>query len=216
MVVREKFELELQELKDMLIELSACASDSIRGSFEALEKQDMELALEIIERDERADLLEEEINEFAIQLITRQQPVAIDLRRIIAAIKIASDIERMADFGVNIAKAAIRIGEKPFIMPLTLYKEMHDVTLEMMNLSIQAFKDDDVVLARKIVFMDEKVDILYGQCMKELLKLSHENIQQVTQLSLIARFLERTADHTTNIAENIYYLVRGRYLDLND
>lgn len=216
MIVREKFEQELTELKGKIIELTKLASDSVSRAFTALENQDLDLALEIIEDDTKADMLEEEINDYAILLIAKQQPVAIDLRRIIAAIKIASDIERMADFGVNIAKSTIRIGQQPFIDSLVHLKEMRDITLDMIQLSVQAFENEDIVLARKIAEMDDEVDRLYGESIKSLLKLSNENLQQVTQLSFVARYLERTADHTTNIAESIYYLVKGRHFDLNE
>jgi phosphate transport system protein len=216
MVVRERFEQELANLKVKIIELANLASESISRSFTALENQDLDMALEIIEDDTKADLLEEEINDYAILLIAKQQPVAIDLRRIIAAIKIASDIERMADFGVNIAKSAIRIGQQPFIYSLDHLKNMRDVTLEMIMLSIRAFEEEDIALARKIAEMDDEVDRLYGENFKSLFQLSPENFQQVTQLAFVARYLERTADHTTNIAESIYYLVKGRHFDLNE
>ncbi|PLS15229.1 phosphate transport system regulatory protein PhoU [Bacillus sp. M6-12] len=216
MVVREKFESELKQLKDMVIELGELAKQSLEESFSALENQDLEKALEVIEDDNKADLLENEINEQAILLIAKQQPVAIDLRRIIAAIKIASDIERMADFGVNVAKSTIRIGNQPFITPITHLKDMQIITLEMIELSLKAFETEDVLLARKIAEMDDKVDDLYGESIRDLLQLTSTNLQQVTQLSFIARYLERTADHATNIAESIYYLVRGRQLDLNE
>lgn len=212
MVVRERFEGDLQELREKIINLAKLAEQAISRSFQALENQDDELALQIIEDDTRADRLEEEINDFAILLIAKQAPVAIDLRRIIVAIKIASDIERMADFGVNIAKSTIRIGQQPFIIPLDSLREMKDITIQMIKLSIQAFEDEDSLLARKIVDMDDEVDNLYGEIIKSLLKLSGENLQQVTQLSFVARYLERTADHTTNIAEQIYFLVRGLHL----
>lgn len=217
MIVRENFELQLKELQGKVIELSNLASNAIHKSFTALENRDVEEALEVIDDDTKADLLEEEINDFAILLIAKQQPVAIDLRRIIAAIKIASDIERMADFGVNIAKSAIRIGDQPFILPLTPLKQMYDITLKMMALSVEAFEREDVTLAREIIEMDDEVDRYYGEMIRSLLRLSDEkNLQQVTQLSFIARYLERTADHTTNIAENIYFLVRGRYISRNE
>ncbi|PLT34701.1 phosphate signaling complex protein PhoU [Bacillus sp. V5-8f] len=216
MVVREKFEQELAELNRKIIELTHLAAESISRSFTALENQDLDLALEIIEDDTKADMLEEEINEYAILLIAKQQPVAIDLRRIIAAIKIASDIERMADFGVNIAKSTIRIGQEPLIESLSHLRQMKEITMEMIRLSIEAFEKDDIVMARKIAEMDDEVDSLYGESIKSLLQLSNENLQQVTQLSLVARYLERTADHTTNVAESIYYLVRGRHFDLNE
>jgi phosphate transport system protein len=94
---------------------------------------------------------------------------------------------------------------------------MHDITLKMIQLSIEAFEKEDVVLSREIIEMDDEVDRFYGEMIRSLLRLSDEkNLQQVTQLSLIARYLERTADHTTNIAENIYFLVRGRYISRNE
>lgn len=217
MIVRENFELQLKELQGKVMELSNLASNAIIKSFTALENRNVEEALEVIDDDTKADLLEEEINDFAILLIAKQQPVAIDLRRIIAAIKIASDIERMADFGVNIAKSAIRIGDQPFILPLTPLKQMYEITLKMMALSVEAFEREDVTLAREIIEMDDEVDRNYGEMIRSLLRLSDEkNLQQVTQLSFIARYLERTADHTTNIAENIYFLVRGRYISRNE
>ncbi|MGE6375371.1 phosphate signaling complex protein PhoU [Peribacillus muralis] len=217
MIVRENFELQLKELQEKVVDLANLASDAISKSFQALENRDVEAALEVIDDDTKADLLEEEINDFAILLIAKQQPVAIDLRRIIAAIKIASDIERMADFGVNISKSAIRIGDQPFILPLAPLQQMYDITLKMIELSIEAFEKEDVVLSREIIEMDEEVDRFYGEMIRSLLRLSDEkNLQQVTQLSFIARYLERTADHTTNIAENIYFLVRGRYIGRND
>ncbi|MFJ7637210.1 phosphate signaling complex protein PhoU [Peribacillus sp. NPDC097264] len=217
MIVRENFELQLKELQGKIVELAELASGAITKSFMALENRDFEEALGVIEDDTKADLLEEEINDFAILLIAKQQPVAIDLRRIIAAIKIASDMERMADFGVNIAKSAIRIGDQPFILPITSLKEMYDITLKMIELSIDAFEREDITLAREIIEMDDEVDRFYGDMIRSLLRLSDEkNLQQVTQLSFIARYLERTADHTTNIAENIYFLVRGRYISRRD
>ena len=123
----------------------------------------------------------------------------------------------MADFGVNIAKSAIRIGDQPFILPLTPLKQMYEITLKMMALSVEGFEREDVTLAREIIEMDDEVDRNYGEMIRSLLRLSDEkNLQQVTQLSFIARYLERTADHTTNIAENIYFLVRGRYISRNE
>ncbi|WP_026692890.1 phosphate signaling complex protein PhoU [Peribacillus kribbensis] len=216
MAVREKFEIELLELKNKLIKLGLQTSAALTASFGALEQQDFDLALEIIEEDVKINLLEEEINDFAILLIAKQQPVASDLRRIISAIKIAADLERMADFAVNIAKSTIRIGKEPFIKPLIHLKQMHGLTIEMIDLSIQAFDKEDIVLAKEVSEMDDEVDSLYGEAIKSLLERANENMAQVTQLTFIARYLERTADHATNIAENIFYMVKGRHYDLNE
>ncbi|MEH6941827.1 phosphate signaling complex protein PhoU [Bacillus sp. JJ722] len=215
MIVREKFEDELNELSDKLVALATFAEQALNKAFTAFETQDNELALRVLEEDEQANLLEEEINDFALLLIAKQQPVAIDLRRIIVGIKIAADVERMADYGVNIAKASIRLGKDHPNTGIDELKKMHQIMIEMLNQSIKAYADEDVQIAKKIAKMDDEVDYLYGQCMKALLREFGDNFQQVSQLAFIARHIERSADHATNIAENIYYLVRGRHLDLN-
>ncbi|PLR76962.1 phosphate transport system regulatory protein PhoU [Bacillus sp. V3-13] len=218
MVVREKFQEELNDLQSKLNELGQLASEALTRSLEALETKNIELALEIMEDDTKADILEEEINDLAILLIAKQQPVAIDLRRIIVAIKIATDIERIADFAVNIAKSTIRIGNEPLIKPIEHIKEMHKLNLEMLQIALEGYTEEDVVKGKKVAEMDDHVDELYGEAIKDLLQLSiqkPEFLPQITQLSFICRYLERAADHTTNIAESIIYLVKGRRYDLN-
>lgn len=217
--MREKFELDLNTLHTKLIEIGSLTEVALGKSIRALEKQDIDLAIEVLEQDVNVDQLEEEINDFAILLIAKQQPVAIDLRRIIVSIKIAADIERMADNAVNIAKSAIRIGNEPLIKPLEQIIKMHKLASEMLSLSLKAYHEEDVALARKIAEIDDEVDDLYGEAIKELLQIIPENLEymnQITQLSLVARFIERTADHATNIAENVLYLVKGRHYALND
>lgn len=150
MVVRERFEYDLQELQKKLIEIGNFAVEALHRSVEALETQNIELALEIIDDDNQADILYEEINDLAILLIAKQQPVAIDLRRIIVAIKIATDIERIADFGVNIAKSTIRIGSEPLIKPIEHIKEMYKISTEMLRLSLEAFTEEDITKAKKL------------------------------------------------------------------
>ena len=184
-----------------------------------LEQQNIELALEVIDGDSEIDLLYEEINDFSILLIAKQQPVAIDLRRIIVGIKIATDIERIADFAVNIGKATIRIGNAPFLQPMVYLKEMSDITNNMLKLSLEAFTDADTVKAKIVADMDDKVDELFGQTIQELMKMNFQNpehLAQISQLSFTARYLERAADHVTNISEHIFYLVKGRTFDLNN
>jgi phosphate transport system protein len=219
MVVREKFEEELRILQNKLIDLGNLASTALTKSLEALENGDIELALKIIDDDDLVNMQEEEIDDFAILLIAKQSPVAIDLRRIIVAIKIANEIERIADFAVNIAKSTIRIGKEPLIKPIEHIKQMHKITIEMLSLSIEAFGEEDLSKAREIAEMDDQVDDLYGETIRELLQLNIANpsqTPQITQLSFICRYLERAADHTTNIAENVFYLVKGKRYDLNN
>ncbi|EPZ38091.1 MULTISPECIES: phosphate signaling complex protein PhoU [Anoxybacillus] len=219
MAVREKFDDDLQTLRDQLLQLGSLAEIALTQSFEALKTKNNDLALQVLENDTKIDLLDEEINDFAILLIAKQQPVAIDLRRIIVAIKIATDVERMADFAVNIAKSAIRIGEQPFVISLNKLEKMHDIAVNMLSLTLKAYYEEDVVAAKKVADMDDEVDRLYGETIRELLertKAHPDAMSQITQLSFTARYIERIADHATNIAENVFYLVKGKHYDLND
>lgn len=218
MVVRGKFEEDLKTLHTKLLELGNFAINALTQSLKALENKDIELALKILEDDANANILEEEINDFAILLIAKQQPVAVDLRRLIVAIKIATDIERMADFAVNIAKSTIRIGNEPLVKPIEHIKQMHQLSLQMLTLSLEAYHEEDLGKAKQVAQMDDQVDELYGQTIKDLLSLAQskpEQLAQITQLSFISRYLERAADHVTNIAENVFYLVKGKRYDLN-
>ncbi|KSU85765.1 phosphate transport system protein [Fictibacillus enclensis] len=219
MVVRENFQLQLNELKAMLVEIGELTEHALKESMEALKEQDVDKALEVIENDQRINQLEDEINDAAILLIAKQAPVASDLRRIIAAIKISSDVERMADFAVNIAKSTIRIGEKPLIKPLVDLPRMAEIAIGMLTDSIKAYVDEDVVLAKNLADTDDSVDELYGKIIRELLELmtKHpESLAQITQLSFVCRYIERTADHATNIAESIIFLVKGKRYGLNE
>ncbi|MCK6257709.1 phosphate signaling complex protein PhoU [Fictibacillus sp. KIGAM418] len=219
MVVRENFQIQLNELKEMLVEIGELTEYALKESMEALKEQNVDKALEVIENDQRINQLEDEINDAAILLIAKQAPVASDLRRIIAAIKISSDVERMADFAVNIAKSTIRIGEKPLIKPLVDLPRMADIAIGMLSDSIRAYVDEDIVLAKNLADTDDSVDELYGKIIQELLELmtQHpESLAQITQLSFVCRYIERTADHATNIAENIFYLVKGKRYGLNE
>lgn len=219
MTVREKFQLDLNELQEKLIQLGNLADEALKKSIEALETHNMDLALAIIENDEAIDDLYEEINDFAILLIAKQAPVAIDLRRIIVAIKIATDIERIGDFAVNVSKSTIRIAKEEHVKPIDQVKAMYEITSEMLKLSLKAFQDEDVASAKRVADMDDQVDHLYGMTIRELLEMNQkqpESTAQITQLSFVCRFLERAADHVTNISESILYLVKGKHYDLNE
>lgn len=219
MVVRERFHGDLKALREKLVEIGSLTEKSINKSFQALTEKDIEAALAVIDEDYKVDRLEEEINDLAILLIAKQQPVAVDLRRVIVAIKIASDIERMADFAVNIAKSTIRIGKEPLIKPLEHITQMHKLATEMLSLSLKSYYEEDILLAKKVAEMDDQVDSLYGETIIELLNLAKEKqeaLPQITQLLFITRYLERFADHATNIAESVFYLVKGKRYDLNE
>ena len=219
MVVREKFEFELNGVQEQFLLLSNLAITTLNKSIDALLSQDVEMALSIIDNDIHINRLEEEINDRVILLLAKQQPVATDLRRLIVLIKAAHDMERVGDYAVNIAKEAIRIGKAEFVDPIKNIEEMRIITIGMLTEVMKAFIDENVEQARKIAELDDKVDNLYGQTIQQLLKVGSENpllLSQVTQLSFVCRYLERSADHATNIAEELFYLVKGRHYELNN
>lgn len=218
MAVRESFDKELNELTNKLLELGNLAGKALERSMEALVNKDIDLALEVIEDDVHINHLEEEINDDAIILIARQSPVARDLRKIIVAIKISADVERMADHAVNIAKETIRIGKNPHGLSYDGLITLSNYAQEMLTLALKAFIDNDTVLAKKLADMDDQVDDLYAKLVKEYTGESSEKQEMqtiATHLSFVARFLERFADHATNISEGIFYLVKGIRYDLN-
>lgn len=218
-MVREQFHYDLQALQQKVIELGELAREALSLSMEGLQNRDVEKALEVIDGDYRMDNLEEEINDLALMLITKQQPVAGDLRRIFVSIKTATDLERIADHAVNIAKATIRLGEKETSVDLHNIEEMFTIANEMLHLSLEAYQKENLTSAKQIAEMDDSVDEIYGKAIREFISSVPEHpetITQITQLSFIARYIERVADHITNIAENVFYLVKGKHYLLNE
>ncbi|WAA09731.1 phosphate signaling complex protein PhoU [Fervidibacillus albus] len=222
MTAREFFDEELNSLQNQLSELCRFAQHALERSLNAFETQDIQASQDIIDNDDKADLLYEEIIDYAILIITKQQPVATDLRKIIMTIRIATDFERVADFAVNIAKSTIRLGKKAdpsMKKALTNLHRMYEISNRMLVDGLKSFIEVDMQLAKQVAEMDDEVDNLYGETIRELFQLNQkhpENIQYVTQLLFICRYLERTADHITNVAENTVYLVKGKHLDLNE
>lgn len=219
MVVREKFEHELRGVQEQFISLSKLAISTLDKSITALLDQDIDFALSIIENDMYINRIEEEINDRVILLLAKQQPVATDLRRLIVMIKAAHDMERVGDYAVNIAKETIRIGKADFVYPIRNIEEMRTKTIVMLEQVMLAFTEENVDKAREIASLDDEVDSLYGQTIQLLLKVGTEQpdkLSQITQLSFVCRYLERSADHATNIAEQLFYLVKGRHYDLNN
>ncbi|WP_099361451.1 phosphate signaling complex protein PhoU [Fredinandcohnia onubensis] len=219
MTIRATFQADLNELKEMILKLGSQAQDAVGQAIEALKNQDVDKALKIIENDTHLNILEEEINDKATLLIAQQAPVAIDLRRVIVAIKISSDLERVGDLAVNIAKSVIRIGSQQLIKPIEDIPRIAEVAKKMVADSLRAYSEEDVELAKDVAKVDDEVDEAYGRLIKELLELmtqKPEYISQITQLSFICRNIERVADHSTNISESILYLIKGKRYDLNE
>lgn len=219
MNVRERFELALMGIQHQLTELSELSIHALQEAFTALETRNLEHALAVIEDDVHINRLEEIINDQAILLITRQQPVAKDLRQLMVIIKAASDLERVADYAVDVAKEAIRIGETAPQVDLTHLRDMHEKTIQMLRASMEAFVARDMTKAKEVAQLDDAVDELYGVTVRELLELSVANpshIKVASHLSFVSRFLERCADHATNICEHLFYLMKGEHYELNN
>lgn len=218
MSVREKFEFELNSAQEELVSLSTMAVKALNKSMDALMTQDVDAALEVIEDDKDINQLEEFINDRVILLIAKQSPVATDLRRLIVTIKVASDMERVGDYAVNIAKETIRIGNQQLLPQIAQIQQMQKLAVAMLHQVIDAFVEEDVVKAKEIAELDDQVDELYGDVIRKLMQAGGENpdkLGQITQLAFISRYMERSADHATNIAEQLFYLVRGQHYDLN-
>ena len=222
MSARERFDDELAQLQMKLTQLCSFAQQALEKAINAFANRDLNACIEIIDGDNTADLLYEEINDDSILLIAKQQPVARDLRKIVMSLKIATDFERVADFAVNIAKSTIRLEDRPdeeVHHVISRLLRMYEISNKMLVEGLRAFQTEDIQLAKKVADMDDEVDRLYGETIRELFKLNQErpeSFDMVTQLLLICRYLERTADHITNVAENVIYLVKGKHFDLNE
>ncbi|MEE6450395.1 phosphate signaling complex protein PhoU [Gottfriedia acidiceleris] len=216
--MRNQFEADLRSLQEMIIELAEKTKKAVIKSMDAFRTENIELALEVIDEDDRINKLEKEINELILVIITRQQPVAVDLRRNLTAIKIAHDLERVADYAVNIAKSTIRIRSRQENLPLENIEKMHELGLDMLTKASEAYRTEDLQAAKEIGEIDDIVDELYGTTVRTLMSSiadSPEHVSNIMQMAFICRYLERIADYATNIAENIYYLVKGKYYLLN-
>ncbi|MEK4386479.1 phosphate signaling complex protein PhoU [Solibacillus sp. FSL W7-1464] len=217
-MIRENFEKNMLELQDKMGEMVDMTVVAMEKAFKALQEQDMVLALDVIEGDNYIDDLENEINQMAIWLMAKEQPVARDMRRIISVIKMSSDIERIADFAVNTAKATIRISKVDTILDRTSLVEMKNVAMDMLKKSMKAFIDADIALAKEVGELDDIVDRKNHEnyaLLTEYLKESPQEIEQTLQLLFINRFVERAADHITNMAESTAYFIKGQLFDLN-
>ncbi|MEK5185555.1 phosphate signaling complex protein PhoU [Solibacillus sp. FSL W7-1324] len=217
-MIRENFEKNMLELQDKMGEMVDMTVTAMEKAFKALQEQDMVLALDVIEEDNYIDDLENEINQMAIWLMAKEQPVARDMRRIISVIKMSSDIERIADFAVNTAKATIRISKADTILERTSLVAMKNDAMDMLKKSMKAFIDADIALAKEVGELDDIVDRNNHEnytLLTEYLKESPQEIEQTLQLLFINRFVERAADHITNMAESTAYFIKGQLFDLN-
>lgn len=218
MTIRKNFNNEIKSLKEKVLYMSSLAEQSFQDAIFALKNQDQVLAHKLIERDKAINDMEEEIEELVVKLISTQQPVASDLRKIIATLKMASSIERIGDFAVDIAKATKRIGTNDIIHSIEDLPMMLDIVQNMIRKGMIAYTDENVSLAEEMAAMDDQVDKIYAGMIQRLMEVmmdQPDKKEEVIQIAFVIRYIERIADHTTNIAEAILYIVKGKRVDLN-
>ncbi len=209
------YEEQLRKLRDMVARMGGLAERQVHDAAVALIRRDTTLAAEVIARDEALDALEREIEAFSIRLLATRQPMASDLRFIVAAMKVSHDLERIGDYARNGAKRAIVVSQQPNLGSLNGFQRMSVLVQENLKLAIDALASDDAEAAQRVWAGDEPVDDIYNGIFREMLTHMMEdprNITAATHLLFIAKNLERIGDHATNIAETVHYAVKGDQL----
>jgi len=207
------FDQELKSLNQDILKMGAFAEEAIYKSVEALKNRNKELAKSVINNDNNIDQLELSIDEKCIDLIARYQPMAKDLRFITTGMKINAELERIADIAVDIAQRTLELADKPLLKPLVDIPKLTTIAQNMVKTSIDAFVKGDIELAKKVMLSDPEADKLRNLIQKELIEdymvKDPSSAPRAVQLLLITRFLERICDHTTNIAEDVIYMVQA-------
>jgi phosphate transport system protein len=208
-----EYEAELQGLREQILLMGAKVEEMVAASMRALLERDSDLARRMIEADSEVDRLELEIDERCLRVLARRQPVASDLRFIATCLKLVTDLERIGDLVENICERVIELNDELPLKPYIDMPRMAEAALKMVREALDAFVAGDAERARRVLEMDEVVDAYYAQVFRELLTYMMENprnIYRATRLQSIAKYLERIADHATNLAEMVVFMVKGK------
>jgi phosphate transport system protein len=211
------FEQQLGDLQDHLVRLGDMVCNAIREAIQALKDRDLELAREVMINDRELNAVRFEVERLALRMLATQQPAAIDLRRIVAAMNVVLDLERMGDHAANVAKIVLRIGVEPPLKPLIDIPQMAERCCDMLHRSLVAYTNVDAEAAQQIIKEDDIVDQLYDQVFRELLTYMLEDdrtVKRAMHLLSIAHNLERIGDRVNNICERVVYLKTGRMKEL--
>ena len=208
----KSFDDELKQLSQMVAQMGGLAEAQLQAAIEALVARDAEQAARVVHGDVRIDQLERQISAQTIRMLALRQPMAQDLRQVVAALKISSDIERIGDYAANVAKRAIALTQSPPMRPVGGIARMGRLVQQIIKDTLDAFSDNDADKAVAAWKRDQDVDDMYNSLFRELLTYMMEdprNIGPSTHLMFIAKNIERIGDHATNVAEIIHFLVRG-------
>lgn len=217
--MRNRFDRQLLELNNELIEMRGLIEQAIEMGISALIKQDVEKAVQAMAFDEEVDHQEREIESLCMKLLLQQQPVAKDLRLISAALKMITDMERIGDHAADISEMTILMSGSEYEgsqISIDLIKDMAKETTDMVIKSVDAFVNKDMELARWVIERDDVVDDLFSNYRRELIEKINENVkngEQATDMLMVAKYFERIGDHATNIAEWVIYSITGEHAD---
>jgi phosphate transport system protein len=212
----KSYDEELTQLNRTIVEMGGLAEAQLANALQAVGKRDNELASRIVENDARMDAMDRDIQQFTVRLFALRQPMAKDLRTIVGALRIASDLERIGDYAKNIAKRALALNQAPPVRPVSAVPRMGRLIQEMIKDILDSYVDQDQEKALAVWHRDAEVDEMHDSLFRELLTYMMEdprNITPCTHLLFVAKNLERMGDHATNIAENIYFQVCGEPLE---
>ncbi len=213
MEIRAAFHKRLREIQDDILVMGSMVSKNILRSIESLKNRDLNMAHQVITDDQSVNQKRFEIEEKCIQLIATQQPMASDLRIIVAVLNIITELERIGDYAVGISRVTVLIGDEPPLKALVDIPRMAEQTVDMLRRSLDALVNRDAEAARKLTDEDDVVDHLYDQVFRELLTFMAEDprtITRATRLIWVAHNLERSADRVTNICERVVFIVTGK------
>ena len=214
--MRSKFEEQLKELNNMLIEMGVLVETAIALTTQALREQSTELAKKVIAYDDEIDQKEKDIEALCLKLLLRQQPIARDLRLISAALKMITDMERIGDQAADIAEITMLLKGTPFVKTLEHIPQMAQATVKMVTDSIDAYVKKDLKLAKAVIKSDDIVDDLFNLVRADLIELIRSdasNGEQAMDLQMIAKYFERIGDHAVNIAEWVVFSIAGTHLE---
>jgi len=209
------FDEELVRLNGLVLQMGSLVEMAIKNSVQSIVERDNELARKVIDGDHQVNTLDIEIDEESIRLIALRQPMAGDLRLITTAMKITADLERMGDLAVNIAQRAIELNKEPVLKEYIDIPRMREIAQGMTRDALDAFVKRDMKLAKDVIMRDDEIDDLKHKILSELLFLMTENssiICRAMRITFVAQYLERIADHATNMAEMVLYLIEGKII----
>ncbi|RJE47519.1 MULTISPECIES: phosphate signaling complex protein PhoU [unclassified Dehalobacter] len=218
-MTRNSFATSLEELSHDVLMMGNLVENVISSAVKSLEERDLKLAEKVLEDDDIVDNFQLEIEDKCLTMLALQQPMAGDLRTIGTALKIVTDLERIADHAVDIAEVTIKLSNEPLVKPLVDIPKMAKMAREMLRDSITAYTNKDLKMAQNLAVKEKEVDRLYQLVYEDLLHLmqkDQKNISQGINLLLVALSIERVADHVTNLGEWTIYLASGKRKDLND